>query len=79
MLEAYRVHDADRATQGVPPLPLSAEQTADLCELLKSPPAGEEEFLGSLLRDRIPPGVDQAAYVKAGFLSAIAKGAAKIQ
>ncbi len=73
MLEAYRVHVADRAAQGVPPLPLSAEQTADLCELLKAPTAGEEEFLVELLRDRIPPGVDQAAYVKAGFLSAIAK------
>ncbi len=76
MLEAYRVHVADRAAQGVPPLPLSAEQTADLCELLKVPPDGEEEFLVELLRDRIPPGVDQAAYVKAGFLSAIAKGSA---
>ena len=74
MLEAYRAHVADRAHQGVPPLPLSAQQAADLCELLKNPPAGEEEFLIELLRDRIPPGVDQAAYVKAGFLSAIAKG-----
>ncbi len=73
MLEAYRAHVADRANQGVPPLPLSAQQAADLCELLKAPPAGEEEFLVELLRDRIPPGVDQAAYVKAGFLSAIAK------
>ena len=74
MLEAYRAHVADRASQGVPPLPLSAEQAADLCALFKNPPAGEEEFLVELLRDRIPPGVDQAAYVKAGFLSAIAKG-----
>ena len=73
MLEAYRAHVADRANEGVPPLPLSAQQAADLCELLKNPPAGEEEFLIELLRDRIPPGVDQAAYVKAGFLSAIAK------
>jgi aconitate hydratase 2 / 2-methylisocitrate dehydratase len=76
MLEAYRAHVADRAAQGVPPLPLDAQQTAELCELLQSPPAGEEEFLLSLLRDRIPPGVDQAAYVKAGCLSAIAKGEA---
>lgn len=76
MLEAYRNHVAERAALGVPPLPLSAEQTADLCELLKAPPAGEETFLVELLRDRIPPGVDQAAYVKAGFLSAIAKGTA---
>jgi aconitate hydratase 2 / 2-methylisocitrate dehydratase len=76
MLEAYRAHVADRAAQGVPPLPLDAQQTSELCELLKNPPAGEAEFLLSLLRDRIPPGVDQAAYVKAGFLSAIAKGEA---
>ncbi|OUC15822.1 MAG: bifunctional aconitate hydratase 2/2-methylisocitrate dehydratase [Alkalinema sp. CACIAM 70d] len=76
MLEAYRAHVADRAALGIPPLPLSAEQTADLCELLKNPPAGEEDFLVELLRDRIPPGVDQAAYVKATFLSAIAKGEA---
>ena len=73
MLEAYRNHVADRASQGVPALPLSVEQTAELCELLQNPPAGEEEFLVELLRDRIPPGVDQAAYVKAGFLAAIAK------
>ena len=73
MLEAYRAHAADRSNEGVPPLPLSAQQAADLCELLKNPPAGEEEFLIGLLRDRIPPGVDQAACVKAGFLSAIAK------
>jgi len=74
MLEAYRNHVAERAALGIPPLPLSAEQTSELCELLKQPPAGEEAFLVSLLRDRIPPGVDQAAYVKAGFLTAIAKG-----
>ena len=67
MLEAYRAHVADRAHQGVPPLPLSAQQAADLCALLKNPPVGEEEFLVELLRDRIPPGVDQAAYVKATF------------
>ncbi|MBD1823320.1 bifunctional aconitate hydratase 2/2-methylisocitrate dehydratase [Cyanobacteria bacterium FACHB-DQ100] len=73
MLESYRQHLAERAALGIPPLPLSPQQTSDLCELLKAPPAGEEAFLLSLLRDRIPPGVDQAAYVKAGFLSAIAK------
>jgi aconitate hydratase 2 / 2-methylisocitrate dehydratase len=76
MLESYRQHVADRATLGIPPLPLDAQQTAELCELLKHPPAGEEEFLLHLLRDRIPPGVDQAAYVKAAFLTAIAKGEA---
>lgn len=74
MLESYRQHAAERSALGIPPLPLSAQQTSDLCELLKHPPAGEEAFLLSLLRDRIPPGVDQAAYVKAGFLSAVAKG-----
>lgn len=74
MLENYRQQVAERAALGIPPLPLSAEQTADLCELLKNPPAGEETYLWELLRDRIPPGVDPAAYVKAGFLTAIAKG-----
>jgi aconitate hydratase 2 / 2-methylisocitrate dehydratase len=76
MLESYRTHVAERSALGVPPLPLSAEQTSDLCELLQHPPAGEEVTLMALLRDRIPPGVDQAAYVKAGFLTAIAKGEA---
>ena len=74
MLSAYRDHVADRAQQGIPPLPLTAAQASALCELLQNPPVGEEEFLLSLLRDRIPPGVDQAAYVKAGWLTAIAKG-----
>ncbi len=74
MLESYRQHVAERAALGIPPLPLSAQQMSDLGELLKNPPAGEEAFLLELLRDRVPPGVDQAAYVKAGFLTAIAKG-----
>jgi aconitate hydratase 2/2-methylisocitrate dehydratase len=74
MLESYRHHVAERAALGIPPLPLDAQQVSDLCELLKAPPAGEESFLLSLLRDRIPPGVDQAAYVKADFLTAVAKG-----
>ncbi len=74
MLESYRQDVAERAALGIPPLPLSAQQTSQLCELLKNPPAGEEETLIELLRDRIPPGVDEAAYVKAGFLTAIAKG-----
>ncbi|MFM6197432.1 MAG: bifunctional aconitate hydratase 2/2-methylisocitrate dehydratase, partial [Planktothrix sp.] len=55
------------------PLPLNAQQTSELCELLKNPPEEEKEFLMTLLRDRIPPGVDEAAYVKAAFLTAIAK------
>lgn len=74
MIEAYRKHVAERAAQGVVPLPLSAAQVAELVELLKSPPAGEEEFLLELLTDRVPAGVDDAAYVKAGFLTAIAQG-----
>lgn len=74
MLEAYRKHVEERAAEGVVPKPLSPEQTAGLIELLKAPPAGEEEFLLDLLVHRIPAGVDQAAYVKAGFLSAIARG-----
>ena len=77
MLEAYRKHVAERAEQGIVPKPLSAEQVAGLVELLKSPPAGEEEFLMDLLSNRVPAGVDEAAYVKAGFLSALAKGEAK--
>ncbi len=74
MLDAYRKHVEERAAQGVPPLPLNAEQVADLVELLKNPPAGEDQTLLGLLTDRIPPGVDEAAYVKAGFLAAVAKG-----
>jgi len=74
MLESYRQHVADRASLGIPPLPLDAQQTSQLCELLKNPPAGEEETLLELLRDRIPPGVDPAAYVKASFLTSVAKG-----
>ena len=76
MLEAYRKHVEERATDGVPPKPLDADQTAALVDLLKNPPAGEEEFLLDLLTNRVPAGVDQAAYVKAGFLAAVAKGEA---
>ncbi len=74
MLENYRKHVDERAAEGIPPKPLNPEQVAGLIELLKNPPAGEEEFLVELLAERVPPGVDEAAYVKAGFLSAIAKG-----
>lgn len=76
MLEAYRQHVEERAAEGVPPKPLTAEQVAALIELLKAPPAGEEEFILDLITNRVPPGVDEAAYVKAGFLTAIAKGEA---
>ena len=74
MLEAYREHVTERASQNIPPKPLNAEQVAALVELLKAPPAGEEAFLLDLISNRVPPGVDEAAYVKAGFLSAVAKG-----
>lgn len=74
MLEAYRAHAADRAAMNIPAKPLKADQVAELIELIKNPPAGEEAFLLDLLTNRVPPGVDEAAYVKAGFLSAIAKG-----
>ncbi|MEB5971939.1 bifunctional aconitate hydratase 2/2-methylisocitrate dehydratase [Pantoea dispersa] len=76
MLEEYRKHVAERAAQGIVPKPLDASQMAALVELLKNPPAGEEEFLTDLLVNRVPPGVDEAAYVKAGFLAAITKGEA---
>ncbi|MGH8038817.1 MAG: bifunctional aconitate hydratase 2/2-methylisocitrate dehydratase [Stenotrophomonas sp.] len=74
MLEAYRHHVAERAALGIPPLPLSAQQTADVIELLKNPPAGEAEFLLDLLTHRVPAGVDDAAKVKASYLAAIAFG-----
>ncbi|MCX2757062.1 bifunctional aconitate hydratase 2/2-methylisocitrate dehydratase [Vibrio sp. Sgm 22] len=74
MLEAYRKHVEERAAEGVVPRPLDAEQVAGLVELLKNPPQGEEEIILDLLENRIPPGVDEAAYVKAGFLTAITKG-----
>ncbi|BES71011.1 bifunctional aconitate hydratase 2/2-methylisocitrate dehydratase [Marinobacter nanhaiticus D15-8W] len=73
MLEEYRKHVEERAALGIPPKPLNAEQTAALVELLKNPPAGEEEELVYLLENRIPPGVDEAAYVKAAFLTAVVK------
>jgi aconitate hydratase 2 / 2-methylisocitrate dehydratase len=73
MLELYREQVEERAALGIPPLPLDAKQTSELCELLKNPPQGEEETLLHLLKDRVPPGVDPAAYVKAGFLTGIAK------
>lgn len=76
MLEAYRKHVAERAAEGLVPKPLNPEQVAGLVELLKNPPAGEEETLFDLIANRVPPGVDQAAYVKAGFLSALIKGEA---
>ncbi len=77
MLEAYRHHVAERAALGIPPLPLTAQQTADVIELLKNPPAGEAEFLLDLITHRVPAGVDDAAKVKASYLAAIAFGSEK--
>ena len=74
MLQAYRQHVAERAALGIPPLPLSAKQTAEVIELLKSPPPGEAEFLLELITHRVPAGVDDAAKVKASFLAAVAHG-----
>ncbi len=76
MLKTYATHVQERAAQNLPPLPLSAEQVAQLVELIKNPPAGEEKTLMDLLENRTPAGVDQAAYVKAAFLSDIANGMA---
>jgi len=73
MLKDYKKHCEERKEQGIPPLPLSAQQTSDLVELLKSEHA-ESELLLELLKERIPAGVDQAAYVKAGFLADITTG-----
>ena len=74
MLEAYRAHVAERAALGIPPLPLSKQQTIELVALLKDPPAGEESFLVELISFRVPAGVDDAAKVKAEFLARVAKG-----
>jgi aconitate hydratase 2/2-methylisocitrate dehydratase len=74
MLQAYRQHAAERAALGIPPLPLDAKQTAELIELIKAPPEGEDAFLLELLTFRVPPGVDDAAKVKASFLAAVAHG-----
>ena len=74
MIEAYLMHEKERNAQGIPALPLNPEQTTALCELLQSPPAGKEDFLMNLFTERVSPGVDPAAEVKAGFLAEILKG-----
>jgi len=76
VLEAYRTHAAERHLQGIPPKALDPEWTAGLVELLKNPPSGEEDFLVDLISNRVPPGVDEAAYVKASFLTALVNGEA---
>ena len=77
MIEAYLQHEAERKAQGIPALPLNPEQTAEMCKLLEAPPAGKEEFLLHLLKERVSPGVDPAAEVKAAFLAEIIKGSKK--
>ena len=74
LVEEYKAHTEERAKLGVPPLPLTAEQTAELVELLKADPIVEEEYLLDLLKNHVPAGVDDAAYVKAAFLNAIVVG-----
>jgi aconitate hydratase 2/2-methylisocitrate dehydratase len=78
MLKSYRQHAAERGALDIPPLPLSAEQTKALIDLLRAPPAGEADFLVDLLVNRVPAGVDDAAKVKAEFLAKVAKGEEKI-
>ncbi len=77
MLQAYRVHVAERAALGIPPLPLTAKQTGELIELLKNPPKGEEAALVDMITHRVPAGVDDAAKVKASYLAAVAHGTEK--
>ncbi|ABS25460.1 bifunctional aconitate hydratase 2/2-methylisocitrate dehydratase [Anaeromyxobacter sp. Fw109-5] len=77
MIEAYLKHEAERKAQGIPPKPLDPEQTRELVKLLESPPKGQEAFLLGLLRDRVSPGVDPAAEVKAAFLAELVKGTKK--
>ncbi|HIL93500.1 MAG TPA: aconitate hydratase B, partial [Cycloclasticus sp.] len=76
MLEEYRKHVEERAAMGIVPKPLDADQVAGLIDLLKNPPTGEDAVLLDLITNRVPAGVDEAAYVKAGFLAAITKGEA---
>jgi aconitate hydratase 2/2-methylisocitrate dehydratase len=76
-LSSYRAHVAERSAQGIPPLPLSAQQTGEVIELLKNPPKGEEKILVDLITYRVPAGVDDAAKVKASYLAAVAHGTEK--
>ena len=74
MLKEYRKHEQERRAQGIPALALNAEQVADLVELIKEPPVGEEDFILDIFSNKVPAGVDQAAYVKAAFLADVANG-----
>jgi len=77
VIEAYLKHVEERSAQGVPPKPLDPEQTRELVKLLQKPPKGKEQFLLDLLTNRISPGVDPAAEVKAAFLAQVVTGKAK--
>ena len=77
MIEAYLAHEKERAAQGIPALPITPEQTADLCKLLVKPPKGKEKFLLGLIKDRVSPGVDPSAKVKAEFLAGVVSGKIK--
>ena len=74
MLKEYKKHKEERFIQGIPALALDAEQVADLVELIKEPPVGEDELILDLLTNKVPAGVDQAAYIKAAFLADVANG-----
>ncbi|OQX76576.1 MAG: bifunctional aconitate hydratase 2/2-methylisocitrate dehydratase [Epsilonproteobacteria bacterium 4484_65] len=74
LIEAYKAHTEERAKLGVPPLALTAEQTAELVELLKASPIADVDYAMELLTQKVPAGVDDAAYVKAAFLNDIVQG-----
>ncbi len=76
MLDSYLKQEAERKELGIPPLPLSPDLTAEVCRLLKSPPAEKEKFLIDLIKNRVSPGVDPAAEVKARWLAKVTKGKA---
>ena len=78
MLKDYENHLKERLEQGIPPLPLDAEQVANLVELIKNPPEDKGAFLLDLITNRVPAGVDEAAYIKAAFLNEIALGSEKV-
>src|SRR4030042_4628096 len=77
MLDLYLNQEAERQKLGIPPLPLNPEQTAEVCQFLESPPAGKEEPLLNLIKNRVSPGVDPAAKVKAEWLAKVARGEAR--
>lgn len=74
LIEEYKAHTAERAELGVPPLALTADQTAELVELLKASPIAEQDYVMDLFQNKVPAGVDDAAYVKAAFLNDIVQG-----